>query len=124
MPSGTLVPRDWVLKQLTGASPTPSESPAPIDLTVGDLGRLFGKRPSTVRAWVERGDFPGAYKLHGKEWRVPMSAVELFQNGQRRGKSAAGLSAWRAVRPSSAETRSQTGHYPTTNRSRRGNAEA
>ena len=124
MPSGTLVPRDWVLEQLSGISPTPSESPAPIDLTISDLGRLFGKRPSTVRAWVERGDFPGAYKLHGKEWRVPVSAVETFQSRQRRGTSAAKLSAWRAVGRPSAETRSQPGQYPATKRSTHGNAEA
>ncbi len=124
MPSGTLVPRDWVLEQLSGVSPTPSESPAPIDLTIGDLGRLFSKRPSTVRGWVERGDFPGAYKLHGKEWRVPASALETFQKRQRGGKSDAALSAWRAVRPPSAETRSQRGQDSAAKRSPHGNAEA
>ena len=102
MPAGALVPRDWLLEQLSGVSPTPSEShstpTALVDLTIGDLGRLFGKGPSTVRAWVERGDFPGAYKLHGKEWRVPVSAVEAFQDRQRRAKSDPGLSAWRKVR--------------------------
>ena len=98
MPPGSLVPRDWVLEQLSGGSVTPS-APALIDLTIGELARLFGKRPSTVRAWVERGDFAGAYKLHGKEWRVPTSAVERFQAKQRRpGKSEARLSAWRSVK--------------------------
>jgi hypothetical protein len=100
---GSLVPRDWLLEQLSGVSPTLSESPALIDLTIGDLARLFAKRPSTVRAWVERGDFPGAYKLHGKEWRVPMSAVEAFQDSQRRRvKSEPRLSAWRSVKPGGA----------------------
>ena len=79
MPPGALVPRDWLLEQLSDPPPATSEAsstPSPlVDLTIGGLGRLFGKRPSTVRAWVERGDFPGAYKLHGKEWRVPASAV-------------------------------------------------
>src|SRR5207245_1327497 len=80
----------------------PPVTPAPpvrVDLTIRDLAQLFGKQPSTVRAWVERGDFPGAYKLHGKEWRVPVSAVEAFQNGERRrtAKSESPLSAWRTV---------------------------
>lgn len=85
MPPGTLVPRDWVLERLSGASPYLSGTSALIDLTITDLARLFGKRPSTVRAWVERGDFAGAYKLHGKEWRIPVSAVEEFQNKRRLG---------------------------------------
>lgn len=99
MPPGSLVPRDWLLEQLSGVSVAPAASPL-VDLTIGDLARLFGKRPSTVRAWVERGDFAGAYKLHGKEWRVPVSAVEGFQDRQRpRPKSDPKLSAWRSVKP-------------------------
>jgi hypothetical protein len=113
-----------LLEQLSGDSPAPSESPILIDLTIGDLARLFGKRPSTVRSWVERGDFAGAYKLHGKEWRIPMSAVEEFQNRQRRSKSAPGLSAWRAVKRPNAPTRSEDGQDPATKRSPPGNAEA
>ena len=103
MPSGTLVPRDWVLERLSEDIPgvpaavTPAP-PARVDLTIRDLAILFGKQPSTVRGWVERGDFPGAYKLHGKEWRVPVSAVEAFQNRQQRRTSDPGLSAWRTVK--------------------------
>jgi len=103
MPPGTLVPRDWVLEGLSEDIPgVPTVEapalPARVDLTIRDLAQLFGKQPSTVRAWVERGDFPGAYKLHGKEWRVPVSAVDSFQNRQRRAKSDTRLSAWRSVR--------------------------
>lgn len=102
MPPGSLVPRDWVLEQLSGGSPSPLEAPTLIDLTIADLARLFGKRPSTVRAWVERGNFPGAYKLHGKEWRVPRAALETFQQDQRthmqpNSRNAPRLGAWRAV---------------------------
>src|SRR5712692_804522 len=105
MPPGTLVPRDGVLEQLSdGFAGVPAgETPAPpacLDLTIRDLAELCGKQPSTVRAWVERGDFPGAYKLHGKEWRVPVSAVDSFQNRQRRAKSDTRLSAWRRVKRS------------------------
>jgi hypothetical protein len=103
MPPGSLVPRDWLLEQFSDPSPpqpaTDSTAAPQIDLTIGDLARLFGKRPSTVRAWVERGDFAGAYKLHGKEWRIPIGAVEAFQAKQPRpGKSEARLSAWRSVK--------------------------
>src|SRR2546428_3930353 len=90
MPPGTLVPRDWVLERLSEDIPdvpaavTPA-LPTRVDLTIRDLAQLFGKQPSPVRAWVERGGFPSAYKRHGKEWRVPVTAVDAFQNGQRRG---------------------------------------
>ena len=114
MPSGTLVPRDWVLEQLSGGVRTSkeAETPAPaarVDLTIRDLAQLFGKQSSTVRAWVERGDFPGAYKLYGKEWRVPLTAVETFQDLQRqRPGSASKLSTWRRVGHSKAATRPST----------------
>src|SRR5205814_7168676 len=130
MPPGTLVPRDWVLEQLSDGLPgAPAvEIPAPparVDLTIRDLAQLFGKRPSTVRAWVERGDFPGAYKLHGKEWRVPVSGVEAFQNWQRRrtAKSEARLSAWRTVGHVKATAQSETSQQQVTKRSVRGNVE-
>jgi len=131
MPPGTLVPRDWVLEQVSDRSPSlPTVElptlPARVDMTIRDLAQLFGKQPSTVRGWVERGDFPGAYKLHGKEWRVPVSGVEAFQNGQRRrtAKSEARLSAWRTVGHLNATAQSKTSQQPVTTRPPRGNAEA
>lgn len=128
MPAGTLVPRDWVLEQLSDCLPSvPAvETPAPpacLDLTIRDLAKLFGKQPSTVRAWVERGDFPGAYKLHGKEWRVPVSSVEAFQNRQRGATSDTRLSAWRSVRRPDAGSRPESGLEPVAERSRRGHTE-
>jgi transposase len=83
MPPGTLVPRDWLLDQLSEAGAADARSTALVDLTIRDLATMFGRRPSTVRAWVERGDFAGAYKLHGKEWRVPAESVRHFQEQQR-----------------------------------------
>jgi hypothetical protein len=129
MPPGTLVPRDWVLERLSEDIPdVPAvETPAPparVDLTIRDLARLFGKQPSTVRAWVERGDFPGAYKLHGKEWRVPVSSVEAFQKRQQGATSDTRLSAWRSVRRPDAGSRSESGLEPVAERSPRGHTEA
>lgn len=135
MPPGALVPRDWLLAELADRSTEASRStgPAPrslVDVTIRDLAQLFGKRASTVRAWVERGDFPGAYKLHGREWRVPVSAIEAFKDQQRNGarsasrvQSHARLSAWRSVEREHAR-RAETGPEPATGRSPRGNAEA
>jgi len=109
MPPGTLVPRDWLVEQLANGAGRQSHSnsgPAlgATDLTIAGLAQLFGKRPSTVRAWVERGDFPGAYKLNGKEWRIPLGAVETFQELQRqRSSPPSKLSAWRRVGHSKAK---------------------
>jgi hypothetical protein len=135
MPPGALLPRDWLLEQLSDGAQAPSGSRAPtpptrVDLSIRDLGRLFEKRPSTVRAWVARGDFPAAYKLHKKEWRIPVSSVEAFQERQRSGARAdrpAGsesrLSDWRHVRRPVTPQLSGTGREAATNRSPRGNAE-
>ena len=129
MPPGTLVPRDWVLERVSDGSPSlptvePPALPARVDLTIRDLAHLFGKKSSTVRAWVERGDFPGAYKLHGKEWRVPVTAVDAFQNRQRRAKCDTRLSAWRSVSRPNTASRSESGLEPVAERSRRGHTEA
>jgi transposase len=121
MPPGTLVPRDWVLEQLPDGSPgVPAvEGPTPparVDLTIRDVAKLFGKQPSTVRGWIERGDFPGAYKLHGKEWRVPPAGLDAFQRAQRartatpQAGAKTDLAAWRSAR------RSQRGSHHDTER--------
>ncbi len=107
LPPGSLVPRDWILGRLAEQVPARDASlPATVDRTVHDLATLFGKRPSTVRAWIERGDFPGSYKLHGKEWRVPPAALDAFQRAQRarsvtpHAGAKPDLAAWRSARPS------------------------
>ena len=132
MPPGALLPRNWLLDRLSDDRPSPSLPPGPapkVDLGVRDLSRLFAKRPSTVRAWLERGDFPGAYKLQGKEWRVPASGIDAFQDRQRIGVHAAPrdgakgrLSDWRKVKRTDTR-RSESGPDAATNRSSRGNAE-
>lgn len=100
LPPGSLVPAAWVLELLGDAEGTPARPGTPVvDLNVADLALLFKKKPSTVRAWIERGDFPGAYKLNGKEWRVPGVAVEAFQKAQQTLSDAGDtLSAWRDIR--------------------------
>jgi len=68
------------------------------DLTCAEVGRLFGRAESTVRAWCWRGEFPGSYRLHGRAYRIPQSAIAAFRAGQQ--APAAGnpdLGAWRRV---------------------------
>jgi Helix-turn-helix domain len=108
LPAGTAVPvpRELLLELLgsNGAAVQTSATP-PADLTVADLCREFTRKPSAVRAWLERGDFPGAYKLQGRDWRVPAAGVEAYRSRQQQGGKQAPApgardpGAWRRVRP-------------------------
>lgn len=108
LPAGSAVPvpREWLLELLDGAGQEPGGSSGPVaDMTVAQLATMFGRKPSAVRAWLERGDFPGAYKFNDREWRVPPAAVAGFQARQRRGspsrpgdRTAGDLADWRRVR--------------------------
>jgi len=52
------------------------------DLTVDDVATFFGRSPVTVRAWI-RGGRLRAYQFRGREYRVPESALEEFQERER-----------------------------------------
>lgn len=68
------------------------------DLSVAELGQRLNRTSSTVRGWIENGEFPGAYKLPGDPkraaWRVPLSAVEAFRNRE----SGNAIGEWRKRR--------------------------
>jgi len=56
--------------------------PAPDSLlTVAQLAAHLCRSPSTVRAWVEAGQFEGAVKV-GRGWLIPVSAVAAFLERQ------------------------------------------
>jgi hypothetical protein len=75
---------------------------------MADLAKRYSRKPSTIRGWLERGLFPGAYRLRGRDWRVPASGVEAFGQAERqqdqagrerpspRGRTV-DLTAWRRV---------------------------
>ena len=108
----------WLRDQL--AAETRSESPvrlqshaASVDPNVEQVAEMFGRGCSTIRSWLAAGEFPNAYKLQGREWRIPRSDIEALQarerDAQRRAiqgaqqktglepadANAADLSAWR-----------------------------
>jgi hypothetical protein len=83
------VPREWLLELLGGAGETPRLMVEPADLTAVQVAVRFGRHPSTVRLWLERGAFPGAYKLRGRDWRVPPSSLAAFEAHEREGKPSA-----------------------------------
>ena len=114
LPAGAAVPvpREWLLELLAG-SPEPAlptvPSVTPADLTVAQLAARFGRKPSTVRGWLDRHLIPGAYRFQGREWRVPAAALAAFEATQRsprtsRGERGSGprgapvdLGAWRSA---------------------------
>jgi hypothetical protein len=94
------VPREWVL-ELLAAGVSTAAAAAPMDPTVEAVASRYGRAPSTVRGWCEAGRFPGAYKLHDREWRIPSAAIEAFDAVQRerpagrRGGGVRSLDDWR-----------------------------
>lgn len=71
------------------------------DLTVEETASVVGRSTSTVRGWLSQGQLSG-YKLNGRDWRVPRTALQRFLNGQGKGHVGADqtigdLSEWRRV---------------------------
>lgn len=100
LPDGALVPVAWVraLVQDCGGQEA-------VDLTVEEAGRLLHRAPSTMRTWCARGHIPGAYRLAGREWRIPRAALQALGEGsgpQRTGDTSrpADLGSWRRERAS------------------------
>jgi len=86
------VPARWLRELLGGESQQAAPSVDnitrvldPADLTVKEVATRFGRKPCTVRLWVERGMFSGAYRLHGREWRIPAAALAQFEADARSG---------------------------------------
>jgi hypothetical protein len=89
------VPVRWLREVLEGAPESPDVMMAP-DLSAAAFAQRFGRSASTVRLWCESGKVPGAWKLNGKEWRIPVAAIEQFRQMQ-------GAPAPNAVRPSNGD---------------------
>jgi hypothetical protein len=86
LPPNTVVPvpAGWLRDILGAGVAEPASGSSLVDLTCEDVGQLFDRSASTVRAWCAAGQFPGAYRL-GREWRIPRGAIEAFQERQRQG---------------------------------------
>jgi len=87
------LPRDVLLEALGGTQACAAAVVG--DLTVADVASRVGRKPSTVRGWLEAGRFTGAYKLNGRDWRVPAGSLTAFLDAQRTSKGPQRLSDWR-----------------------------
>ncbi len=98
-PGGSLtLTRDGLLSLVASEGGQADQATAPADLTVAELAARFHRSASTVRDWCEHGRFEGAYKLNGRDWRIPVTGLDAFLAEQRRGGPRAELGAWRSVR--------------------------
>lgn len=90
LPSGSAVSlpvdvlREWIDEEPGG----PDEQAAEplVDLTVPEVAGLLDRSDSTIRGWCQDGTLPGAYKLRGREWRVPRQALRELRDPQTNGK--------------------------------------
>jgi len=86
LPAGTPVPVPAeLLLELLDSEPHAPANLVSSDLTVAQVAARYGRAPSTVRGWCDVNRFAGAYRLNGREWRIPPSALESFDAAQRRG---------------------------------------
>jgi hypothetical protein len=98
------VPCGWLLELLEGGEPSAGQPALEQDLTCKAAGAVLGRHDSTIRAMCERGEFIGAYRHRGREWRIPPAAIRAYQDVQRTGKAPlltggklTHLNAWRSV---------------------------
>lgn len=73
------VPVRWLRELLVSSAVTEG----PDLLTVADVAKHYGRAPSTVRGWLEAGRLPGAFKIEGRDWRVPRDGLAAFDEKQR-----------------------------------------
>src|SRR2546425_684472 len=83
-PGGLLtLTRDGLLALAAGGDGQASHEVLQADVTVAELATRFHRSASTVRGWCEHGRFEAAYKLNGRDWRIPKRAVDAFLAEQR-----------------------------------------
>jgi len=81
--ASVVLSRDMLLEALGAPNAPALASTSPEFLTVAQLGSLLRRSPSTVRGWCEAHRFAGAFKLNGRDWKIPREALDGFLAGQR-----------------------------------------
>ena len=84
LPPGSLVPAGWVVDELaqTGDGEVPHPEGELADFRVGEVATELNRSPATVRSWCREERIPGAYRLRGREWRIPRDGLRAFLEGE------------------------------------------
>lgn len=90
--------RDGLLELAAGDEGQPDQGTARAEFTAAELAARFHRSASTIRGWCEHGCFEGAYKLNGRDWRIPQTDVDEFLSKQRGKPAVTEFGGWRAVR--------------------------
>jgi len=110
-PEGTTLSAEAVLdllRQLGAAADHEAVEPIEPDMTLAEVGELYGRRPNTVRDWVKHKGLR-AYLDASGQYRVTPAALKEWQEAQRREKEKpkarattkpepVDLGAWRKIR--------------------------
>ena len=114
MPPGSSISlsREAVGRLLDGLSPPRGGAQNGSDLTLQEVAERVGRAPSTVRGWCASGRLIGGYRLNGRGWRIPLSALGAFLRAQEErsaGPTMGGhnLSAWRKDYGAKASTKQE-----------------
>jgi|SRR5690606_23634102 len=100
LPEGASVTftREQLAALLEEAGDGGSERAFERDLTLAEVGALYGRKPNTVRDWIKHKGLR-AYRDATGQWRIPRAALEAWQEAQREGRRVSGedtdLGAWR-----------------------------
>jgi hypothetical protein len=71
---------DWIA-ELVADIPEP-KAQVEVDLTAAEVARLMARDEKTVASWCRVGLLSGAYRLRGREWRIPRASLAAFQRGR------------------------------------------
>ena len=88
-PPSATVPVSWiadVLEQETAGA----GADVTADLRLEDVAAQLERAVSTVRTWCQQQRIPGAYRLRGREWRIPRKGLQAFLDAEQRGDASAG----------------------------------
>ena len=89
-PPDATVPVRWIgeLLDQDDASVEPAmrrngSDPIMPDLSVDEIMTATSRERPTVIGWIQGGEFPNAYKLSGREWRIPRADWKAFLDRER-----------------------------------------
>ena len=56
-------------------------------MTLDQVASEVGRAVSTIRTWCNSKRIDGAYRLNGRDWRIPQAALRKFLDAQGRGET-------------------------------------